>query len=287
MSAEARKPMSAGQDAATPGLRLLLVGCGRMGSAMLDGWLAGPGVAQVAVVEPSAAPDAQDADDRVVRRDAADALPADFVPDVVVLAVKPQMMAAVLPAYRRFVRPETVFLSVAAGWTLASFARALGDDARVVRAMPNTPAAIGRGVTVLVAGAGVDDAQRAACDRLVRAVGSAEWVADEALMDAVTALSGSGPAYIFLLAEAMAAAGAAAGLPADLADRLARATVSGAGELLRQSPEAAAKLRENVTSPGGTTAAALAVLMNQQDGFTPLLTKALAAAAERSRQLAQ
>lgn len=286
MSAEARKLMSAEANAATPGLRLLLVGCGRMGSAMLDGWLAGPGVAQVAVVEPSAAA-AQDANDRVIRRDSADALPADFVPDVVVLAVKPQMMAAVLPAYRRFVRPETVFLSVAAGWTLASFARTLGDDARVVRAMPNTPAAIGRGVTVLVAGAGVDGAQRAACDRLVRAVGSAEWVADEALMDAVTALSGSGPAYIFLLAEAMAAAGAAAGLPADLADRLARATVSGAGELLRQSSEPAAKLRENVTSPGGTTAAALAVLMNQQDGFTPLLTKALAAAAERSRQLAQ
>ena len=279
--------MGAGQDAATQGLRLLLVGCGRMGSAMLGGWLAGPGVTQVAVVEPSARTDAQDADDRVIRRVDADALPADFVPDVVVLAVKPQMMAAVLPAYRRFVRPETVFLSVAAGWTLASFARALGEDARVVRAMPNTPAAIGRGVTVLAAGAGVDDAQRAACDRLVRAVGSVEWVADEALIDAVTALSGSGPAYVFLLAEAMAAAGAAAGLPADLADRLARATVAGAGELLRLSPDSAAKLRENVTSPGGTTAAALAVLMNEQDGFTPLLTKALAAAAERSRQLAQ
>lgn len=279
--------MSAGRDAAAPGLRLLLAGCGRMGSAMLDGWLAGPGVAQVAVVEPSAAPDAQAADDRVIRRASADDLPADFAPDVVVLAVKPQMMAAVLPAYRRFVRPETVFLSVAAGWTLGAFARALGDNARVVRAMPNTPAAIGRGVTVLAAGAGVDDGQRAACDRLVRAVGLAEWVTDEALMDAVTALSGSGPAYIFLLAEAMAAAGAAAGLPADLADRLARATVSGAGELLRQSPEPAAKLRENVTSPGGTTAAALTVLMNEQNGFTPLLTTALAAAAERSRQLAQ
>lgn len=279
--------MSAEANAAASGLRLLLVGCGRMGSAMLDGWLAGPGVAQVAVVEPSAAPDAQDTNSQVIRCAAAEALPADFVPDVVVLAVKPQMMAAVLPAYRRFVRPETVFLSVAAGWTLASFARALGDDARVVRAMPNTPAAIGRGVTVLVAGAGVDDAQRAACDRLVRAVGSAEWVEIEALMDAVTALSGSGPAYIFLLAEAMAAAGAAAGLPADLADRLARATVSGAGELLRRSDDAAAKLRENVTSPGGTTAAALKVLMDEQDGFTPLLTKALAAAAERSRQLAQ
>lgn len=284
--------MSAAQSAAAPELRLLLVGCGRMGSAMLGGWLAGPGVTHVAVVEPSATLNTQDADaqgegGRVIRRADADALPADFIPDVVVLAVKPQTMAAVLPAYRRFVRPETVFLSVAAGWTLASFARALGDDARVVRAMPNTPAAIGRGVTVLAAGAGVDDAQRAACDRLVRAVGSAEWVTDEALMDAVTALSGSGPAYIFLLAEAMAAAGAAAGLPADLADRLARATVSGAGELLRLSPDSAAKLRENVTSPGGTTAAALAVLMNERDGFTSLLTKALAAAAERSKQLAQ
>lgn len=276
--------MTAG-DGSTQGLRLLLVGCGRMGSAMLDGWLAGPGVTQVAVVEPSAAQDGDDG--RVIRRDSPDALPGDFAPDVVVLAVKPQMMAAVLPAYRRFVRPETVFLSVAAGWTLASFSRALGDAARVVRAMPNTPAAIGRGVAVLVAGPGVDDAQRAACDRLVRAVGAAEWVEDEALMDAVTALSGSGPAYVFLLAEAMAAAGAAAGLPADLADRLARATVSGAGELLRQSPESAAKLRENVTSPGGTTAAALAVLMNSENGVGTLMTAALKAAADRSRQLAQ
>lgn len=276
--------MTAG-DGSTQGLRLLLVGCGRMGSAMLDGWLAGPGVTQVAVVEPSAAQDGDDG--RVIRRDAPDALPGDFAPDVVVLAVKPQMMAAVLPAYRRFVRPETVFLSVAAGWTLASFTRALGDAARIVRAMPNTPAAIGRGVAVLVAGPGVDDDQRAACDRLVRAVGAAEWVEDEALMDAVTALSGSGPAYVFLLAEAMAAAGAAAGLPADLADRLARATVSGAGELLRQSPESAAKLRENVTSPGGTTAAALAVLMNSENGVGTLMTAALKAAADRSRQLAQ
>lgn len=268
-------------------LRLLLVGCGRMGSAMLDGWLRGSDVAGVAVVEPSAGTNAAvDADPRVSRYADPAALPADFVPDVVILAVKPQMMAAALPAYRRFVRDETVFLSVAAGWTLASFARALGETARVVRAMPNTPAAIGRGVTALVPNPLVSPAQTAQCVGLLQAVGAVESLTDEALMDAVTAVSGSGPAYVFLLAEALAAAGAAAGLPADLAARLARATVAGAGELLRQSDETAAKLRENVTSPGGTTAAALAVLMHPDHGAGPLLVQAVAAATARSRELA-
>jgi pyrroline-5-carboxylate reductase len=270
----------------TGGLKLLLVGCGRMGSAMLDGWLRSGQVAAVAVVEPSACDD-DACDPRIARCADPDRLPADFLPDVIVLAVKPQMLAAVLPAYRRFARPETAFLSVAAGWTLAAFARALGDDARVIRAMPNTPAAIGRGMTVAVAGPGVSDAQRAAGDSLLAAVGEVAWVDDEAQMDAVTAVSGSGPAYVFLLAEALAAAGAAAGLPPALADRLARATVSGAGELLRRSPETpSATLRENVTSPGGTTAAALAVLMNADDGLPPLLTRAVAAATARSRELA-
>jgi pyrroline-5-carboxylate reductase len=171
-----------------------------------------------------------------------------------------------------------------AGRTLAFLADAL-PGAALVRAMPNTPAAIGRGITVAVANAGVSDAQRALVDALLSAVGAVEWVADEALMDAVTALSGSGPAYVFLLAETMAQAGVAAGLPPALAATLARATVAGAGELLHRSPLDAATLRQNVTSPGGTTAAALDVLM-AKDGLAPLMRRAIAAATARSRELA-
>jgi pyrroline-5-carboxylate reductase len=171
-----------------------------------------------------------------------------------------------------------------AGPKLGFLRSALGDLA-IVRAMPNTPAAIGRGITVGVPNARVTADQRALADTLLRAVGAVEWVDDEGLIDAVTAVSGSGPAYVFLLAESLARAGAAAGLPADLSARLARATVSGAGELLHQSALDAATLRQNVTSPGGTTAAALGVLM-AESGLDPLLEKAVAAATKRSRELA-
>ena len=263
---------------------LLLVGCGKMGSAMLAGWLAAAIVDRVVVVDPSGAPGAPQ-HPAVAVVPAIDAVPADFTADVVVLAVKPQVMDGVLAGCAGLVHPGTVFLSVAAGKTLAYFARHLGDGAAVVRAMPNTPAAIGRGMTVAVANPLVPDERKSFCDALLRAVGQVAWIADEALMDAVTAVSGSGPAYVFLLAEVLAAAGRDAGLPADLAVQLARATVAGAGELLHQSDTPAGQLREAVTSPGGTTQAALSVLM-AEDGMQPLLTAAVAAAAKRSRELA-
>ena len=178
-----------------------------------------------------------------------------------------------------------MFLSIAAGRTIGYYAERLGADAAIVRCMPNTPAAVRRGMTVACANAGVSAEQRSTCADLLEAVGEVDWVEDEALLDAVTAVSGSGPAYVFLLAECLAQAAIAVGLPAELADKLARTTVSGSGELLRLSPESSETLRVNVTSPGGTTAEALAVLM-ADDGFGPLLKRAVAAAERRSRELA-
>jgi pyrroline-5-carboxylate reductase len=215
-------------------------------------------------------------------------VPAEFKPEVVVLAVKPQSMNAVLPGLAKFARAQTVFLSIAAGKTLKALAQGLGataSPARIVRTMPNTPAAVRQGITVAVAGAGVDQPQRQRCDQLLRAVGEVMWVDDEALLDPVTAVSGSGPAYVFLLVEAMAQAGEKAGLPAELAMRLARATVTGSGELLRRSSEPASQLRQNVTSPGGTTAAALQVLM-APGALQKLFDEAIDAATRRSRELA-
>ena len=265
---------------------ILLIGGGKMGGALLEGWLArGVGAKQVAVIEPEAgrAKALESAQKVAVHAEACE-IDARFEPAVVVLAVKPQIMDSVVPAYRRFVRPGCVFLSIAAGKTIAGFERALGADAAIVRSMPNTPAAVGRGMTVACANRRVSAEQRDLCDRLLAAVGDVAWVEDEALLDAVTAVSGSGPAYVFLLAESMAEAGVAAGLPRALAERLARATVAGAGELLHRSPESASVLRQNVTSPAGTTAAALAVLMGSQ-GWQAIIDKAVAAAADRSREL--
>lgn len=266
---------------------LLLVGCGKMGGAMLAGWLGADGApTPVVVVEPQPAPDAIPPGRRDLAVVAtADAIPAQFRPQAVVLATKPQIMDEVVPAYARFAGAGTVFLSVAAGRPLSYFAQRLGDTAAIVRAMPNTPAQVGRGIAACCANGVVSQAQRDLADRLLRAVGEVCWIEDEALMDAVTAVSGSGPAYAFLLAECMTEAGRAAGLPEELAARLARATVAGAGELLHRSAETAGQLRRNVTSPNGTTAAALAVLM-AADGLQPLMTRAVAAAARRSRELA-
>lgn len=263
-------------------LTLVLVGCGKMGRALLEGWLEAGQVDRVFVVEPGGV---SVPDPAVTVCASIDDIPEGIEPDVVVLAVKPQVMAAVLPAYARFAGAATVFLSIAAGRTIASFEMVLGGEAAVVRAMPNTPAAIGRGMTVGVANKNVSTAGRVACDTLLRAVGDVAWVEDERLIDAVTAVSGSGPAYVFLLVEAMAAAGVAAGLAPELALRLARATVSGSGELLAQSAEAPDALRRAVTSPGGTTQAALDVLM-APDGLAALMKRAVAAAAHRSRELA-
>ncbi len=266
---------------------ILLVGCGKMGGALLAGWR-DRGIAsdRVVVVEPAAAlANEIAARHRVAVLAGPQALPADYAPDVVAFAVKPQTLDEVAPAYRRFSDAGAVALSIAAGKTIAAYQRHLGANAPIVRAMPNTPAAVRRGITVACASMRVTADQRAACQALLEAVGEVAWVADEALMDAVTAVSGSGPAYVFLLIETLAQAGAAAGLPADLAARLARATVAGAGELARLSDEPAATLRQNVTSPGGTTEAALQVLM-APDGLADLMERAVVAATQRSRALA-
>ena len=257
-----------------------------MGGALLAGWLdRGIDPRGVTVVEPAADSVVWAAERGVSVVASPDKLADGLQPDVVVLAVKPQMMDAVVPAYVRFARGLSVFLSIAAGRTLLSFETVLGDAAPIVRSMPNTPAAVRRGMTVACANSLVSEAQRAVCQTLLEAVGEVAWVEDEALLDAVTAVSGSGPAYIFLLAESLTEAGVEAGLPADLAARLARATVAGAGELLHQSPQPAEILRQNVTSPGGTTAEALSVLMGP-DGWQSIITRAVAAAARRSRELA-
>jgi pyrroline-5-carboxylate reductase len=207
-------------------------------------------------------------------------------PGVIVVAVKPQLMDAVFPAVARLAGPGTLTLSIAAGRTLKSFADHLPEGAAVVRAMPNTPAAIGRGMTVCVPNAHVTARGRALCEALLSAVGEVAWVDDETRMDAVTAVSGSGPAYVFLLAECLEKAAVAAGLDAALARRLARATIAGSGELLARSELDAATLRENVTSPAGTTAAALAVLM-ADGGLEDLMRKAVLAGEGRSRELAK
>ena len=262
--------------------KVLLVGCGKMGGAILEGWLShGHATSEVVVAEPVEAIRPEKPGLRVV----ASSSEVGETPATVVLAVKPQLMDSVLPDLKRFADQGAVFLSIAAGKTLHYFAHHLGTHAKVVRSMPNTPAAVRQGISVATAAPGVSEAEKKRCHEVLEAVGQVLWVEDEALMDPVTALSGSGPAYVFLLVEAMAAAGAKLGLSAEMAMQLARATVAGSGELLRQSAEPAAQLRVNVTSPGGTTAAALKVLM-ADDGIQPVFDKALAAASHRSQELA-
>jgi pyrroline-5-carboxylate reductase len=262
---------------------IVLVGAGNMGGAMLSGWLrSGVPGASILVIDPSPS-DAIKAILSNAGARHAPSLPDGLIADILFLAVKPQMMDTVLPPLRGAVGPDTVVVSVAAGKTLSYLQSHLGYAA-MVRAMPNTPAMIGRGVTGAYANSSVGSGQRDAVHALLKVSGPVEWVASETDIDAVTAVSGSGPAYVFYLVECMAEAGRKAGLPADVAMRLARETVSGAGELLHQSAEEAAKLRQNVTSPGGTTAAALAVLM-AQDGMQPLFDKAIAAARQRAEEL--
>jgi pyrroline-5-carboxylate reductase len=262
---------------------IVLAGAGKMGSAMLSGWLAqGLAAKNVVVIEPQPSDDIKALAAGGIRLNP----PAKQIGQLaaLVIALKPQAFREAGPGLRPYAGPSTLVVSIMAGMTIASIATICGG--RAVRAMPNTPAAIGRGITVAVAAKDVVDAQREAADALLRATGPVEWVDDEGLMDAVTAVSGSGPAYVFLLAEELARAGVAAGLPEALATRLARETVSGSGELLHRSELSAATLRQNVTSPGGTTAAALEVLMGA-DGLQSLMTRAVAAATRRSRELAK
>lgn len=262
---------------------LVLIGAGNMGGALLSGWLKqGVPGAGVIVLDPHPSQAVTKALAEAGGRHVT-AAPEDVTAGILFLAVKPQMMADVLPSLKSLVGPETVVVSVAAGKTIASFEAVLGAAA-TVRAMPNTPAMVGRGVTGAFANARVSEAQRKAVDQLLRVSGPVEWVGSEAEIDAVTAVSGSGPAYVFYLVECLAEAGRKAGLPADLAMRLARETVSGAGELLHQSPDDAATLRRNVTSPGGTTAAALSVLM-AEDAMQPLFDRAVEAARKRAEEL--
>jgi pyrroline-5-carboxylate reductase len=262
---------------------LVLAGAGKMGGAMLSGWLdGGLDPRRVTIIEPHPSGETHGFVARGVH------LNPDFktigTADILVLAVKPQMFRDAGPQLRAMVGASTLVVSIMAGTTIAAISDVCGG--RVIRAMPNTPAAIGRGITVAVAAKKVSASQRAVADALLRAIGSVEWVTEESLMDAVTAVSGSGPAYVFLLAEELARAGVAAGLPPDLATKLARETVAGSGELLLRSPESATTLRQNVTSPGGTTAAALEVLMGT-GGMQTLLTRAVAAATQRSKDLAK
>lgn len=262
---------------------VVLAGAGKMGGALLTGWLArGLDPARVVILDPHVSDDIRALAAKGVRLNPA---PSDIGhADALVLAVKPQMFQDAAATLKSFVQPSTLVVSIMAGTTIKAISGACGGY--VVRAMPNTPAAIGRGITVAVPDTTVGAGQRAIADALLAATGKIEWLDDETLMDAVTAVSGSGPAYVFLLAEELARAGVAAGLPAKLAATLARETVAGSGELLYRSDLDAATLRQNVTSPGGTTAAALGVLMGD-DGFQPLLERAVAAATKRSKELAK
>jgi pyrroline-5-carboxylate reductase len=263
--------------------RLVLLGAGKMGSAMLEGWLArGLDPRKLTVLEPQPTKNVTALTRRGVALNPRGKLQNAAA---VVVAVKPQSAPEALRMLEPFVGKSTVAVSIMAGRTLSFLQDALPPRTAIVRAMPNTPAAIGRGITVASPNGKVSARQRKLAGDLLAAIGIVEWVSDESLMDAVTAISGSGPAYVFLLAEALAEAGVAAGLPADLARKLARETVAGSGELLHRSPLNAAVLRENVTSPGGTTAAALNVLMGQ-GGLAPLMRTAVAAATARSRELA-
>jgi pyrroline-5-carboxylate reductase len=270
--------------ASVPGA-VLLVGAGKMGGAMLEAWLArGLPPALLSVLDP--APPPEIAKLMTARRIARDPQPPLIATHAaVVLAVKPQIASAIMPQVARFVGRDTVVVSIMAGRTIGFLSKHLPKGTGIVRAMPNVPASVGRGITVAVPNARVTGASRDLADVLLSATGPVEWVKNEKWMDAVTAVSGSGPAYVFLLAESLARAGTAVGLPKPLAVRLARATIAGAGELLHRSDLDAASLRENVTSPGGTTAAALKVLMGK-GGLDPLLKKAVAAATRRSRELA-
>ena len=263
--------------------RVLLLGGGNMGGALALGWLKGGlPAADLTVLDPKGGSHvealvAQGAKHRT-EPDGLDA-------DILVVAVKPQIMDAALPPLKDAVSPQTLVVSVVAGRTVASIEGHLGG-CPVVRAMPNTPALIGRGITGAFASPRVTDAQREAADRLLGACGPVEWVGSERDIDAVTAVSGSGPAYVFHLAEALAAAGVKAGLDPDLALRLARHTVAGAGELMIRSEDDPAQLRRNVTSPNGTTQAALEVLMGE-DGFPSLLERAVEAARARAEELSK
>lgn len=285
MKKPAKKTANHKTLAAFPG-HLVLLGAGKMGGAMLDGWTArGLKPKQVIVIDPMAGKDIKAMAKKGLSLNPKPGPKSKADAAAIIIAVKPQMAPEAIPPLGLYVGKSTLVVSIMAGRTIRFLEDILPPGTAIVRAMPNTPAAIGRGITVAVPNAKVSARQRKLTTDLLAATGTVEWVKDEKLIDAVTATSGSGPAYVFLLVEAMTKAAIAAGLPADLAGRLARETVAGSGELLHRSDLDAATLRQNVTSPGGTTAAALSVLMGPA-GFDDLLTRAIAAATTRSRELA-
>ena len=262
---------------------ILLIGCGRMGSALLKGWLAG-GVKAIAVVEPTPSAELQKL--AKATKIALFAAPSQVKgkPSVCVVAIKPQILKGEAPTLSGFAQNGALMISIAAGTSVAAMTKAWGKKARIIRAMPNTPGAVGAGITGIFAAKGVTPADRKKAVSLLSALGATEWVAKEKLIDSVTAISGSGPAYLFLFAEALTEAGVAEGLTRKQAEKFARATVSGAGALLSADMTSASKLRENVTSPGGTTAAALAVFM-ADDALVSLVKRAARAAAKRAAEL--
>lgn len=279
----------AAQPDPLPTLSIALIGCGKMGSALLRGWLSSGQVKHVYVLDPGGLPEEfeDEAPTRITYYDKPEMFAGARPPvSVFVIAVKPQIMDEVCHAVKKAVSVDALVLSIAAGQTIARFENYFGATQPIVRSMPNTPAAIAQGITVCCPNTHVTASQKICADALLKAVGHVEWVSDENLLDAVTAVSGSGPAYIFLLIEAMAAAGAKAGLNLDFAMKLARQTVIGSAALAGADPSPAEILRKNVTSPGGTTAAALDVLM-APSGMQNLFDKAIAAATARSKELSR
>ena len=258
---------------------IVIVGCGKMGSALLKGWLAeGLDPNEITVIDPNPS-------DWLIKQTVRLNKTLPINPSIVLIAVKPQMMPDVVPKLNKLGNSKTLFISIAAGTSISYFQRILGNQTPIVRAMPNTPASIGKGITAIIANAYVSDIELKATEKLLSSVGEIVSLDSEEQMDAVTAVSGSGPAYVFHLIEALADAGQANGLNAELSMTLAKATVAGAGLLAEKSNEDPTNLRINVTSPGGTTAAALKILMDQDTGFNSLLLKAVEAASNRSKEL--
>ena len=263
---------------------LVMLGCGKMGSAMLQGWLGqGLPVASVWIVDPRPSVWVQGlaADGLHLNAELPDA------PAIVLIAVKPQMMQQALPSLTPLGNGTTLFISVAAGTPMAFYQQVLGADTPIIRAMPNTPAAVSHGITALIGNANTNETELALAEELLQTIGQTVQLENEAQMDAVTGVSGSGPGYVFYMIEALAAAGVAEGLPADMAMTLAKATVAGAGHLAEVAEESPAQLRQNVTSPQGTTAAGLAVLMDPETGLQSLMARTVKAAADRSRELSK
>lgn len=265
-------------------LRLLQIGCGNMGGALLDAAIAQNILAEAIIIDPRAK--RVDLPSRVILHADIIAIPDDFAPDILLLAVKPQMISDVAPGLLPYLKAATV-VSIMAGTTINQLSALFGANTPIIRTMPNTPASVGEGMTALMANTQADEAQQRQVAQFFDAAGKTLWLTDEAQFDGYTGLAGSGPAYLFHMVEAMEQAGIAAGLSPDTARDAARQTIIGAAALLAQSTETPAVLRQNVTSPNGTTAAGLEQLMAEDDGLSALMTKTVAAATSRSKALGQ